>query len=266
MSENNIICPNCNTPNDADYSFCANCGAALKTPAEQDINGIPVPEVADYVGKNSEKYIPKFKKFARFGKAGWNWPVFLFSYLLNIPFVWFFYRKMYKVGAIVLAISLAITVTYSACFTYACDCVMEYFPEIMEQTIAAEEGYLTPEDAEELAADLQVEMMTEIQTNKGFMLCSSIISLIAYLKLGLTILYSVLADYWYYKKAMKDLEQLNSAGIPNASAVVLKGGTNSAAGVLSGIFLNIAQNLILIVPAFSLILTKVVEIIAPLSM
>lgn len=266
MSENNIVCPFCNTQNDVDYSYCINCGASLKSDLEQNIGGFPVAEVADYIGNNSEKYIPKFKKFQRFGKSGWNWPVFLFSLLLNIPFVWFFYRKMYKIGAIVLAVSLAITVAHSACVTYFCSAVANYFPDIFEISFAAQQGALQPELAEQMTTELIEQIIVDLQSRRGFVTCSYIIEIIGYLKFGLALVYSIFADYWYYKKAMNDLKKLNVDGPPSAIDVVTKGGKNTASGVLTGIFVSIVQGMILFIPTFSIFITQIFEVLEKFSL
>ena len=74
-------------------------------PVPDSIDGVATADIAAFVGSKQEYFIPKFAQHAGRGSfASWNWPVFLFGFLLKVPFVWFFYRKMYKVGSIILAI------------------------------------------------------------------------------------------------------------------------------------------------------------------
>lgn len=86
---------------------------------EGDIFDVPANEVAAFVGpKAAPKYMLDFyKKAATGSKAGFNIVVFLLGFFFG-PFVmsfWFFHKKMNKIGAIILAISIAL----SACSMYA---------------------------------------------------------------------------------------------------------------------------------------------------
>ena len=266
MPELNVICPVCKTQNSSDYSFCSNCGTPLTISASHgtpndSIAGIPIAEVADYIGKGNDKYIPKFIKHSTGSKAGFNWPIFLFSILLNIPFVWFFYRKMYKVGAMVLAVSLAISITTSICLTYMANVVMEPMLNAMQQTLTIDPN-ADPEVFEQKVNEMQAEIMTEVMQNEDLAVYSSIFSLLDYAKLALALVCSIFGTYWYYKKAMKDLAKLNVNGPPIADIVVATGGTNTAAGVLTGVFINFLQNMIVIIPFVSIIVTGVLEFFA----
>lgn len=80
---------------------------------EGDIFGVPANEVAAFVGaKSAPKLMPDFyKKAATGSKAGFNIIVFLLGFFLG-PFVmsfWFFHKKMNKIGAIIIAISIALS-------------------------------------------------------------------------------------------------------------------------------------------------------------
>ena len=65
---------------------------------KDDIGGATVGEAADYIQNSAPRYISKFmKQKKKNGKLSWNWAAFFFA-----PY-WFFYRKLYKVGAVFLA-------------------------------------------------------------------------------------------------------------------------------------------------------------------
>lgn len=77
---------------------------------EEDLGGVKAKDAAAYVRQNTPYFLPKFKAFFR--KAGdrarsgfsWNWSAFIFdAYYL-------FYRKMYGLGAAVLAISVLLSI------------------------------------------------------------------------------------------------------------------------------------------------------------
>ncbi len=71
-----------------------------------DIGGVPEREVYDYVSGN-QQVMKKFKRLSSGGTIGWNWPVFILG-LFNMQFIWFFYRRMYKLGVLFLALSALI--------------------------------------------------------------------------------------------------------------------------------------------------------------
>ena len=71
---------------------------------KDDIGGATVGEAADFVQNSAPRYIRKFMKQKKSGrKLSWNWAAFFFS-----PY-WFFYRKLYKAGAVFLALSVALS-------------------------------------------------------------------------------------------------------------------------------------------------------------
>jgi hypothetical protein len=60
-------------------------------------------EYKAFIGKNAEKYIRKFKKFAEKGdkfRLTWHWPAFFFTSF------WLLYRKLYIWGIIVFLLSV----------------------------------------------------------------------------------------------------------------------------------------------------------------
>ena len=71
---------------------------------KDDIGGATVGEAADFVQNSAPRYIRNFMKQKKSGrKLSWNWAAFFFA-----PY-WFFYRKLYKAGAVFLALSVALS-------------------------------------------------------------------------------------------------------------------------------------------------------------
>lgn len=141
---NNRICQKCGTENEADYKFCKNCGfnlgeaeqleeAAVNSSVKENtttdssnfngqstgyfysgmtIDGIPADEVAFFIGKKSNSIIPKMIKMEiTRTKTSWCWPAAVLGFLFG-PLgsaLWFFYRKMYKIALILLAIGTVTT-------------------------------------------------------------------------------------------------------------------------------------------------------------
>mgnify|MGYP000039053065 FL=1 len=130
----NVFCPNCGLSCRSDDNYCPTCRFPLKAPqpsaphgrtvvenpfaqdpnAGDDINsifgaiyendqidGIPVKDFIFLVRQNYAYYLRVFKIFSQRVKAKvFNWSAFLFN------FFYFFYRKMYKVGALLLGFYL----------------------------------------------------------------------------------------------------------------------------------------------------------------
>lgn len=117
------ICPSCKSENPSDSIFCRFCGELLRRPGEQEqgysrplhqqsdylsafgglspdelIDGISARDIALFVGENSHYYLPRFKAISQKRSGGINWAAFL------LDFIFFFYRKMYKVGALLLGL------------------------------------------------------------------------------------------------------------------------------------------------------------------
>lgn len=141
------ICPECRTENEIQYTYCKNCGALLHNETQnsdfytqnngqkqytQDflIDGVPESDMIDFVGKNANKIVPKFKSLCfKNSKVSWCWPVAILSYFLGPvgASFWFFYRKMYKKGFLFLALGMiAITITslFSGDFSVSFDSIL----------------------------------------------------------------------------------------------------------------------------------------------
>jgi hypothetical protein len=66
---------------------------------------VSAKELAVFVGNNSFYYIPRMKEIRKNEKmVSWNWSAFFFDFL------YFFYRKMYGIGALVMSLYIASSV------------------------------------------------------------------------------------------------------------------------------------------------------------
>ena len=64
---------------------------------DEVLDGIPARDMVVYVGPNSHYFLPRFKRFtAKMRSFQWHWPAFF------LHFAYYFYRKMYLAGAVIL--------------------------------------------------------------------------------------------------------------------------------------------------------------------
>lgn len=210
-----VFCPNCGAQNPAEEPNCLNCGARLynnpqyRSPYPPQVQlpdmthrvfrAGPVPispddkigentvgDTAEFVQSGAARYIPKFYAMEKSGKkVSWNWAAFLFA-----PY-WFFYRKLYAVGAVVLVLlTLASGLTST--------------PRVLEATDAAnttmEQFYAGELSAEEAQASYmetykQLLSMPEVPAYFG-------------ITFALHLLSGLFANYLYLQKTKKDVKRL----------------------------------------------------------
>ena len=81
------------------------------------MDGVPAEDVAFFVGKKSAEIMPKFMKMEiTRSKVSWCWPAAILGFIFG-PLgaaIWFFYRKMYKIALILLAIGTVLSFTKAA--------------------------------------------------------------------------------------------------------------------------------------------------------
>lgn len=122
------VCVRCQTENNSDYKYCKFCGAELpcvdrkplwesaEDQSEEKVGSdvpvsenISVFEMNVFVGKNNDRIVPEFIDMQQKNKkASWCWPVFLLGLFFGFfgMAAWFFYRKMNKLGFILLGAAL----------------------------------------------------------------------------------------------------------------------------------------------------------------
>ncbi len=265
--ESNKRCSRCGTLNEQEYVYCKNCGTALETEKETntpninytpinyntvpnstitdyseiepEINGVDTKKIQAYVGpKNCDRIMQKFIMAFRTGKmvTGYNWIVFITGALLAFPFVssWFFYRKMYKVGAILCAISIALTVAVTAIdFSKNAEYIKNEYNKVENYT--AEEFLQYESDA--------------IPTTSTAKTADAII------KFVLTVLLASTAWNIYYKQSLKNIKRLELSNFPNNNEFYqLAGMPSAAAAILIPIGIRFVEMIISAAPAISLIM------------
>ncbi|MGN0571642.1 MAG: RING finger protein [Candidatus Fimenecus sp.] len=163
---NIVFCPQCGAQNPAEEPVCKQCGARLYNAMEpgkpflppvqlpngaaqgyragmvvisptDTIDGNTVGDTAEYVQSASRRYIPKFYTMEKTGKKiSWNWAAFFFA-----PY-WYFYRKLYGVGAALMVLLLAISgLTYTQRFVERTDAFYDMEAQVEAQLEAGGTSY-----------------------------------------------------------------------------------------------------------------------------
>ncbi|MBR5134721.1 MAG: DUF2628 domain-containing protein [Clostridia bacterium] len=110
-----ITCENCGTVGNTDDGYCKNCWKKLVPETEEDdaiIEGIGRSAWKDFIDKNHAYYLPIFEKNE--GKKIFvkiNWAALFFGTR------WLFYRKMYKITAMLYALMAVVSLLLVAVFT-----------------------------------------------------------------------------------------------------------------------------------------------------
>ncbi len=167
------------------------CMSGINADKNDNLDGMRIGDIAVYIQQNARHYINKFIKHKG---ISFNWAALIFS-----P-AWFFYRKLYKAGAIFLAVTVAVSL-----FTYP-----------MASSLVKEQDEIlslisTDENGEELSRD---EIYKAVSENPEYMT-----RMTSYLKRGSVflaanvlphIIAALCANEIYKRKIRKELEIINS--------------------------------------------------------
>lgn len=198
-------CTKCGEEIEKDAVFCNKCGARQPSPefqphkpivnfsfapkeetayrdSKDEIDGVSLSDVGDAVRTNREKFIPKFLSGK---KCSWNWSAFFFG-----PF-YLLFRKMYKEGAIFLAIRLIIALVTQGIYA-------KEFAEFSKFAMANMEKF-TANPTEELI-------------NQFYGLYEAILPMLAIILIGNVIIHisiALFADRMYRSKAISIVKNVN---------------------------------------------------------
>lgn len=216
---NAVICSICGAKNPKDNLYCCSCGNRL-LPANVQQSEIPprqVPygrfitmdptaaiyggvlptekieehtakEVATFVGRSSSYYVPRFKETAdNNGKYQYGFSVSGFF----VGFFYFFYRKMYKLGALFLAISLLLSVPTLLI-------MQESFPELYVQAIGEQELLNQGVDVDAFLDQIDLKKIAKYDQWKQV---TDVLSIAFRMFLGF------FANHLYFKHVMKGIKK-----------------------------------------------------------
>lgn len=96
------------------------------------IDSVHVNFIANMVGTNAYKYIEKFKAMEMGKKFSFNWAAFFFT-----PY-WFFYRKLYKPGIIILTVSMLLSILITPSMLEISNTMMSFLEGVSEEMLMDE--------------------------------------------------------------------------------------------------------------------------------
>lgn len=233
-----IICPDCGESCPNGSLRCPKCGAMFITfvnptgappvaqfkpgfDSDENIKGLKSGDIALFCRTAGASYIKKFRK-----KCSWNWAAFLFS-----PY-WFFYRKLYKAGALFFAafISLNLLLIPANSFVnnrssaFVADCEKYATEQLGESEQSSTESYLAKTELYgEFAMNNRTRFVNEML--KPMLLVYGLMFLMLVLKVAA----ALVADRLYFKKACAEIRRVRSISSDERTVqleLFRKGGTN----------------------------------------
>ncbi len=226
--EASLRCPSCNTLNPYGAIFCQLCGTKLNPPeqasrqefyqqeqqtpppipfppfttpygglsAEDEINGISAKDMVLYVGPNSYYFLPKFKDMAQRGRNfGWNWSAFFFH------FFYYFFRKMYLVGGILLGVFLAIYLVFLTGPTLDFVSAVSNAMQASSAPTVSESLTIFSSELTEIQRFVFSQPEVIAATNR----LNRATQIVNFALLGFRIFCSMFANWFYMRKACKDI-------------------------------------------------------------
>lgn len=216
---NIVFCPECGAENGAEEPVCTQCGARLYNNAANGqpflppvqlpngaaqgylsgmtviaptdtIDGNTVLDTAEYVQTSARRYIPKFYKMEKNSKkVSWNWAAFFFA-----PY-WYFYRKMYGLGSVLLVLLLAVSaLAGTPQYVEKNDAVFNTAAEVRAQL---QDGTITQQEA----AEKCTEPYLALTSSTEFRVISAV-------NFAVALFSGLFANYFYKKKAAKEIQKM----------------------------------------------------------
>ncbi len=246
-------CEECGTLNSAEFKYCKNCGTPLQDAEHNDVGsdferaqsdgsvaGVSSQDMIYFVGKNGEKVVGKWNEMSFMRRRfSWCWPAFLWSFFFGLAGAgfWFLYRRMYKLGALVLSAafllsSAGILVNSKAITGLAIDTV-----DCIKQSTDYQTGYI---DEEELS--IRLDMLMEGEDAKQLEVYSETVE---FINITVAVLAGLFALAMYKRFAVHKIRSYSRELTP--LELSLAGGTSGGALTLGMILSFIAELLVLVV-------------------
>ena len=255
MNENQYkYCPHCGAANNINADKCVFCGVQLSAYSGNansvvtELDGVPVRDIALFVGDNAPIYLKKFYKKSQGKKLGMNFIVLLFGMVFStvVQSFWFFHRKMNKIGAVIFAVGILFIGTS----LYSTYCLEQYTKPLSELQQSGAENYLKSIDKQISDSNISKAIMTgdyikglddsqKVQIGKlsqGVILKYELYAAIGIIQVALSVLIAAFADYTYYKFAIVKIKAIRDGPNYCDDALRFCGGTKTVIWALLLIF------------------------------
>lgn len=161
------------------------------------IEDIPVTEIAEYVQKDSTKYIGKFLDMQeKKTKLSWNWSAGIFSAF------WCFYRKMVGLGIALMAIFFSVSLVSSVATVTV---YQNYKPEVYAEYEATVNELVEFVSSDNADMTEYYDILTEI-LKSPINITAYVIQITAVLLMS--IIMGFFGNHFYKKKILKDIRTL----------------------------------------------------------
>lgn len=190
---------------------------------DEQMNGVPVGDVAKFVQNNTQYYLPTFLGLNRMGRNRFNFCAFL------LPGAWFLYRKLYKVGA---AVTSAMFAVYIAFIYISQQFLAPLYNALLLQTGITPDNFSPNSDQIEKLMDL----ISALPPQKMFLLLVPFLVFVIQLAFMLACGFS--ANRMYFHRCIERIGAIHSqAGTPADTAIRMQqeGGVNMPLAVCIGI-------------------------------
>ncbi len=158
--------------------------------SSDEIDGVRVGDIAAFVQSNAARIISKFKRISKDKKITWNWGAFIFAEF------WFIYRKMFKIGVLMMAASLAISILRIGSTVEISRMTSGYVNEFSDAVTAAQEGKISNAELEARARVIYSEMQARLAENPSPLIQYAVLSALLFIKH----IVSGLIGYWLYRR------------------------------------------------------------------
>lgn len=231
-------------PNPNNFSPYQNVYAAdARTVYGEDaaVDGIPVTEIAEYVQRNSNKYVGNFLDMQeKKTKLKWNWSAAIFSVF------WCFYRKMMACGLMLIAVLFSVSLLSSF---IPRQIYQKYQPEVYEEYVECIQE-INKEMSEALSGGINAmpdnyyNLMLRLLFSP-IMLTSYIIQICAYLIAAL--IFGFFGNHFYKKKVVRDILALRQVAVDSMSyhIYIRQRGGVSYANIILPVLCNMILNMAL---------------------
>ncbi len=285
-----IECPHCGALNYENDAFCMKCRAPLKENTRADaqnnvppqggadagqgyaytdphrlaydnqrlygglepnvmIDGIPVAEYSDYIGGNAPgKMIRRIAGMERFNrKISFNFAALVFG-----P-IWFFYRKMYKTGAMILILVMLCSAISSVLVTTPA--VVKVYHDMFDTIKAVYAGEITVDEYYSRFNEIMTAPASETDSvSRTRIFAGQIVQYAAEL---VWFSCALVGDRFYRKKIKKDVEESRRAcdNMEDYRRMLYTKGGPSASGAVIGVAAALAVFFLSQLPTFILVFT-----------